>query len=79
MGARDEVDYSGRSIEELCQLWDLAQRQQSQLLTDELVTEFSRRSGQPAETMHEVPAWLRWLPRLFWHQKPAKVSGGGER
>jgi hypothetical protein len=77
MGARDEVDYSSRSIEELCQLWDLAQRQRSKILTDELVAEFSRRSERPAETVHELPSWLTWLPRLFWHQKPSKAEGEG--
>ncbi len=77
MGARQEVDYSTKSVEELCQLWELSQRLCDELLTSELLAEFGRRSEQPAMVVHDIPRWLRWLPRLFWHQKPRSTVGRG--
>ncbi len=77
---REVIDYSVMSVDQLCELWDLAQCQQSQILTDELVEEFMKRSGGPAPTVHNVPRWLHWLPRLIWKQKPARSVGqGGSR
>ncbi len=78
MGAsRQVVDYSTMSVEQLCTLWDMAQRQQSELLTTELLEEFQKRSERPAPTVHNLPWWLCWLPRLFWRQKPANTVGEG--
>lgn len=73
---RDELDYSSMSIERLCELWDLSQRTQNETLTTELLEEFTRRAERPARVTHDLPRWLHWLPRPFWHQKPVGEGRG---
>ncbi len=49
-------------------------------LMNRCAIELERRGLIPASPLpvHRVPRPLWWLPRLFWKQKPAAISGGGE-
>ncbi len=49
-------------------------------LMNRCAVELERRQLIPVTPLpvHGVPGWLRWLPRLFWHQKLLEAGGGGE-
>lgn len=78
MGARETVDYSTKTVAELCELWDLAQRTQSERLTTELLEEFVSRAERPAPRVVQYAAWITWILRLFRHSTRRVGGGVGE-
>lgn len=73
--ARDLVNYWAMTTDQLLELWDLSQLQRCEILTAELVEEFTRRSNGPAPVVHDMPGWLYAVLRLFSHQ----ASEGGQK
>ena len=71
MGARDEVNYTAMSDDELYTAFGVEHEQGHYEHASMAADEILRRSRSPAPVMHNVPNWLkRWIPGQFWHQKP---------
>lgn len=78
MGATLHVELETLSDDDLNELWVIAGQGEDRASYLAVWEEVRRRAELPAETIHEVPAWLaRLLPRAMWHQKPTKPEGEG--
>jgi hypothetical protein len=67
VATRDEVDFEKFSDEQLLDFFNLADDQgHCDYAGQALDVYFAR---QKTKIIHDVPAWLHWLPSVFWHQK----------
>lgn len=71
------MDIQLLSDDELYSAFADADERDNDELCRSLADEILRRAGDhPAPVVHEVPAFLARLPKLFWHQKPVGEGGG---
>jgi hypothetical protein len=67
-------DLATMTDDELYLAFEVADEEGASLLATAIADEIQRRAR--ITTVHEVPRWLQWLPRAFWHTKPEGEGSG---